>query len=210
MIAKQREKERETSPQEVLATHRKGRRSCSVGAWGSVRGRPQCDLSPRLLVARSDKHVIRLLERSTRIAVTNGTILKPRCTHQPLRKTLTPPTELLVFTYEHHNKRKASDFALSNVVHGKQQTKEDNVNVQEILEDVANGTDKIACANYLPETDAIPADTARVNSGRLIFIGDETRSENMLSPSHFLMGQINLTRQFQRGIRSANIENYGK
>ncbi|KRZ83622.1 hypothetical protein T08_8262 [Trichinella sp. T8] len=31
---------------------------------------------------------------------------------------------------------------------------------------------------------------ARVNSGRLIFIGDETRSENMLSPSHILMGNI--------------------
>ncbi|KRX83470.1 hypothetical protein T06_5159 [Trichinella sp. T6] len=28
---------------------------------------------------------------------------------------------------------------------------------------------------------------ARVNSGRLIFIDDETRSENMLRPSHFLM-----------------------
>ncbi|KRZ83607.1 hypothetical protein T08_4460 [Trichinella sp. T8] len=54
---------------------------------------------------------------------------------------------------------------------------------------------------------------ARVNSGRLIFIGDETRSENMLSPSHFLwviFTQINLTRQFQRGIRTANVENYGK
>ncbi|KRX19922.1 hypothetical protein T07_3257 [Trichinella nelsoni] len=151
--------EKETSPQQVLATRRERRRSCSVGAWCSVRGRQQCDLSPWLSIY-------------TYCGDQRNSPEAEMYPPTPMENNGGMPNSVLTFVLP-----LTDDNNLSTVF--------DNFSEKNLFN----------CAFYdaYLERPSQRQDTilyyveARVNSGQLIFIGDETRSENMLSPSHFLM-----------------------